>query len=153
MKQPVDHILRPRLPWRPASEGAITECGFDASKVQTIGRAEYFARVKDMGQPRAALFTCMTCGDTAKRWGTWDDDPCLAMQREIEWERGGHYWRGREDRGQLLKDELLAIDHLIEAHRAEFDAHVAGTIQRRDWVEKKAALQGRAKPQRKRGGL
>ncbi len=32
MKEPVDHILRPKLPWR-TGEGAITECGYDAAKV------------------------------------------------------------------------------------------------------------------------
>jgi hypothetical protein len=31
MKEPVDHILRPALPWR-GDEGAITECGYDANK-------------------------------------------------------------------------------------------------------------------------
>ena len=30
MKEPVDHILRPRL--RGSQGGDITECGFDASK-------------------------------------------------------------------------------------------------------------------------
>mgnify|MGYP001599520162 CR=1 FL=1 len=36
MKEPVDHVLRPRLPWRSPSDPAITECGYDASKVKTI---------------------------------------------------------------------------------------------------------------------
>ena len=139
MKEPaVDHVLRPALPWRPAS--AITECGYDASKVKTLTRTEYFQRVKDMGQQRAAMVTCMTCGQTASRWGTWDDDPRLAMQREIEWERGSAYWRGRDDRGQRLKDELVAIATLIEAHRGEFDAMLATNEQRREWLEKKAAM-------------
>jgi hypothetical protein len=58
MKEPVDHILRPQLPWR--TGGGITECGYDASKVQTLTREEYFARLKDLGQQRCAMMTCMT---------------------------------------------------------------------------------------------
>lgn len=142
MKEPVDHILRPRLPWR--SDGAITECGFDASKVKTLTRDEYAARFKELGRQRAAMLTCMTCADTAARWGTWEGDPRKAMEREIAWEGAGRY--AREDRGQRLKDELIAIAALIEAHREEFDAHIAETVGRRDWLEKKAAHEGRKPP-------
>lgn len=84
------------------------------------------------------MLTCMTCSDTASRWGTWDDDPRLALHREIEWERGGHY-RARDDRGHRLKDELVAVAALIEAHRDEFMNLIAVTGQRREWIEKKAA--------------
>lgn len=146
MKEPVDHILRPRLPWR--TDGAITECGFDASKVKTLTRPEYVARFKELGRQRCAMLTCMTCADTASRWGTWDDDPRTALEREIAWEGAGRRWH--EDRGQRLKDELLAIAALIEAHREEFDANVAETEQRRDWLQKKAAM-GRKAPEPRRG--
>ncbi len=139
MKEPVDHILRPRLPWRAPDEGAITECGFDASKVKTLTRAEFFQRQKDLGQQRTAMLTCMTCSDTARRWDTWEADPRMALQREIEWERGG-YWSRGVDRGQRLKGELLAIATLIEAHREEFDATIEASEQRREWLEKKEAL-------------
>lgn len=143
MKEPVDHIERPRLPWRNSGEGAVTECGYDATKVKTLTREEFFQREKDLGQQRCAMFTCMTCAQTAKRWGKWADDPRLAVQREIEWE--GVRW-SRENRGQRLKDELLAIAALIEAHREEFDAHVQATTQRREWLDKKAAMEKRPKP-------
>lgn len=139
MKQPVDHILRPRLPWRSADEAPITECGFDATKVTTLTREDFARRLKEMGQQRTALFTCMTCADTASRWGTWDDDPRLAMQREIEWERVG--WRRQSDkRGERLKDELTAIADLIAAHRDEFDSALSEIGQRREWNQKKAEL-------------
>jgi hypothetical protein len=138
MKEPVDHILRPRLPWR-GDEAAITECGFDASKVKTLTRGEFFARQKELGRQRTAMLTCMTCSDTAGRWGTWEDDPRRAVEREVTWEYGGGY-RAREDRGDRLKSELLAIAELIEAHRDEFDAAVSAIAQRREWLEKKAAL-------------
>jgi len=139
MKEPVDHILRPRLPWR-SDEGAITECGYDASKVKTITRADFFQRIKDMGRQRCALLTCMTCSDTAGRWGTWDDDPRKAMEREITWECG---WQRRQEGASRLRDELVAIAALIETHREEFDATIATNVQRREWLEKKAAKAAR----------
>jgi hypothetical protein len=147
MKQPVDHILRPRLPWRPADEAPITECGFDATKVGTLTRAEFFQKEKELGKQRMAMLTCMTCADTARRWGRWEDDPRLALQREIEWERGhAYYARGRDDHGCRLRDELTAINSLIEAHREEFTTLVSEIEQRRAWNEKKAAHE--KKPQR-----
>jgi hypothetical protein len=149
VKEPVDHILRPSLPWR--NDAAITECGFDASKVKTLTREEHVHRVKDLGKQRAAMMTCMTCAQTAGNYGTWEDDPRQALHREITWEHGG-YWRARTDRGERLKDELLAIAALIAAHRDEFDAHIAETAGRRDWNEKKAAM-ARPKPAPARNGL
>ena len=133
MKEPVDHILRPQLPWR--EEGSVTECGYNAAKVQALTRSEYFARVKGMGKQRAAMFTCMTCAQTAERWGTWEDDPRRALEREIQWEAG---W-SRQDRGHQLRDELIAMADLIEAHREEFDAAVQSTRQKREWIAQKDA--------------
>lgn len=143
MKEPVDHVLRPSLPWRRSV--AITECGYDASKVPTITRAEYLSRQKDLGQQRCAMVTCMTCANTVRNWSTWEEDPRKAIGREVEWEAG---WR-HANRGNRLKDELVAIAALIDAHREEFDANVSAIEQRRDWNEKKAAL-GKQKSQPKR---
>jgi hypothetical protein len=142
MKEPVDHILRPRLPWRLTDDGAITECGYDVSKVKTLTRDAFFAREKDLGAQRSAMLTCMTCSNTAKRWKTWEDDPRQALQREIEWESG----RSRETRGERLKDELLAIASLIDAHRDEFEATISEAGKRREWLEKKAAMERKPKP-------
>lgn len=133
MKEPVDHIMRPSLPWR--SDAPITECGYDSSKVKAITREEFFRRLKDYGQQRTAMLTCMTCSDTARRWGAWSDDPRKALEREINWECEYR----RTDRGERLKDDLLAVAALIEAHREEFDAAVTANSQRREWLEKKAA--------------
>jgi hypothetical protein len=139
MKQPVDHILRPSLPWREAAP--ITECGYDASKVSTLTREQFRQRKKELGAQRTAMLTCMTCSQTAGRWGTWDDDPRLALQREIEWERGGGaYYHDSTEHGQRLRDELLAVAALIEAHRQEFDEHVKGTEGRREWIARKAQM-------------
>ena len=139
IKDPVDHILRPQLPWR--TDGGITECGYNAAKVSTLTREEYFERVKSLGQRRAAMMTCMTCSDTASRWKTYD--PRQAMQRELTWEVGNGY--GRPKRGCRLRAELLAIAALIEAHRNEFESHIAETEQRREWLERKEALSKRSK--------
>jgi len=142
VKEPVDHILRPRLPWR-TDEGAITECGFDATKVKTLTRDEFFARLKDYGQQRSALLTCMTCSDTARRWPTWQDEPRLALEREIAWERP-HYMMYRETahihdkNGARLRDELLAIEALIAAHREEYLALLASIDARRQWLDRKS---------------
>ncbi len=54
MKEPVDHILRPKLPWR-LDDCALTECGYEASEVKTITREELQARWKDYGEQRTAL--------------------------------------------------------------------------------------------------
>lgn len=135
MKEPVDHILRPRLPWRSPDEPAVTECGYDASKVKTLTRPEFLQRVKDLGQQRAAMITCMTCSQTAARYPTWEEDPRRALEREIVWECGG--WRG-EKRGRRLRDELAAIAALIEMYAIDFETIKANAEQRRTWLEKKA---------------
>jgi len=141
VKEPVDHIIRPLLPWR-RSDTAITECGYNARSVQSITRDEFFRRIKDLGQQRTAMMTCMTCAETAARWGTWDDDPRRALDREIAWEYRSGY-PGRTDRGNRLKDELLAVETLIAAHREEFDSLVNAAEQRREWNERKADMSKR----------
>ena len=148
MKEPVDHILRPQLPWRNAP--AITECGYDASKVSTLSREQYFNRRQELGQQRCAMMTCMTCAQTAERHPTWDEDPRLALQREIQWEAPG--WRYNQDRnGTRLRDELFAIASIVAEHRVAFDALVAESERRREWLAKKAdraAKQARQTPSR-----
>ena len=102
-----------------------------------------------MGRQRSAMITCMTCSETVRRWATWEADPRLALGREIEWEAGSAYWRARNDRGERLKDELLSIADLIEAHRGEFDALLAERAARRDWLAKKTEMQ-KKKPDKPR---
>jgi hypothetical protein len=114
MKEPVDHIERPLLPWRELIR--LTECGYAADKVKTITRDQFMSRLLEYGQHRTAILTCMTCMETARRWGTWDQDPCQALQRELQWDL-----RHRED---LLKRELLAVAMLIRLHTEEFKALV-----------------------------
>lgn len=141
MKQPVDHVLRPQLPWRVAI--GITECGLDGSKVGVLSREQFFQRVKDMGSQRAAMVTCMTCSSTVSRYKTWEEDPRSALGREIDWEGDG---RWHKDRGTLLRDELVAIAALIAAHPEEFAATIAENAARQEWLEKKKALAKRPPP-------
>lgn len=132
MKDPVDHIVRPQLPWR-SGEAAITECGYDATKVQSVPREEHFQRLKDLGKQRTAMITCITCAQTAERWPTWGEDPRKALEREISWE---HAW-GQRDRGNRLLDELLAIAKLVETHGDEFLELIAQNERQRSWLEQK----------------
>jgi hypothetical protein len=135
VKEPVDHILRPQLPWR--DNAAITECGMDAAKAPTLTRNQYLARLKEMGQQRTAILTCMTCAQTANNWGTWEDDPRQALMREIQWENPYGYRRNNE-RGWKLHDELWAAASIIAEHRTVFDALVEERARRRDWLSQKA---------------
>jgi hypothetical protein len=135
MKEPVDHILRPKLPWR-TDDAAITECGYDASKVKTLSRDDFFSRIKNLGIQRVTMLTCMTCSSTAQRWPTWEEDPRKALEREIAWEGGS--WRF-EDRGSCLKIELLAIAALINAFPQEFADRINEIAARQEWLQKKDA--------------
>jgi hypothetical protein len=142
MKEPVDHIIRPLLPWR--SEGSMTECGLNAASVKVLSRPEYEARLKDWGIQRSAMVTCMTCAQTFERYPDWQTEPRLAIGREVEYERA-HYHRFRgqvsvrsdEKRGARLRDELFAIEALISAHPDEFAKLVAEIQARREWNAQK----------------
>lgn len=54
MKDPVDHIIRPKMPWR--NDNGITECGLNADKVSTLTRTDFFKRLKDLGQQHRVNF-------------------------------------------------------------------------------------------------
>ncbi len=126
MKEPVDHILRPKLPWR--SESSITECGYDSTKVKTLTREEFFQRLKDFGEQRTAILTCMTCVNTARRWKTWEENPMDAVSREIQWENPR-----LRNRSHKMKNDLIAIELIINAHKEEFEKY----LERQKWLERK----------------
>lgn len=141
MKEPVDHILRSLLPWRAAQ--FVTECGINAQSVKTLSRDEYSRRLKDLGQQRTALLTCMTCTNTFERYATWEVDPRLAVAREIDWE--GAQWNRFSGNvvnhhGTRLRDELLAIAELIERHKAEFAELTEAEEIRRFFAEEGAKI-------------
>jgi hypothetical protein len=139
VKESVDHILRPRLPWRARIE--ITECGLDAAEVSTLTREEFAARLKDYGKQRTAMTVCMTCMHTAQRWPTWSEDPRTALMREVVWEDAG-YWNGSarggpEPHGHQLRDDLAAIEILVATHMDEFRKLLSIIDARNEWRELK----------------
>lgn len=140
MKDPLDHILRPPLPWR--ADIKITECGHDGTIGSALTREGFFERLKDYGKARTAMTTCMTCMQTSHRWPTWAEDPRTALMREIVWEAADH-WSGigtlsHEPHGHQLKDDLLAIEILISTHYDEFRKLLRIIAARNEWRELKA---------------
>src|ERR1044071_1722492 len=116
VKQTVDHMRRPPLPWR--REQRFTECGrriTDATKI--ISRDQLAERLRDWGQQRTSLFTCMTCWQTARRWKTFAEDPMDGLRREC--------YSGADDADQF-RIEMRAVEILVEAHRDEFEDAMAG---------------------------
>jgi hypothetical protein len=156
MKEPVDHILRPRLPWR--ADQPLTECGYNANSVKTLTREQFEARLKEYGQQRAGLLTCMTCMSTAQNWPTWQEDPRLAVQREIQWEavhwnhRTKQVYQYASDRKHYLLNELLTIEALIAAHPEEFAKLLQDRIARQQWLEDKAKPRAKQSRPDKGGG-
>jgi len=82
---PVDHVARPRLPWRSAPH--LTECGKDLARfdlVRIITTNALIARIRDLGRQRAAYTTCMTCWGAARRHRSDRPDPLRVISRELE---------------------------------------------------------------------
>lgn len=139
MKLAIVHVVRPLPPWR-NSEHELTECGLSAHEHESITRAEFMKRYREIGRERSAMLTCVTCMQTFERYGghrevaaTWEDDPVAALAREAEKVR----WRRRgSEKRERLEIELRALIQLVEQHREEFDTIVA----RLDWSRDHAKL-------------
>jgi hypothetical protein len=115
---PLDHVLRPQLPWRP--DARVTECGLDADAYPTITRDALIRRAREMGQQRTTVLTCVTCLQTAQNWPTWEQDPVRSLGRETK-----NHWRSSTG-PDPFRDELLAIAALIARHPDEFADLLAG---------------------------
>lgn len=147
--EPVSHIARPSVPWRP--DGERTECGKPSSEFASVVSAqEAEALVRKHGKTRAMFLLCVTCVQTASRhaaWGprsiegySWDSDPIEVLARYIE--------RARyRDDGDQVRVELRAVGMLVEAHIGEFDGLVAGLVDAPDLARARA----RRAAQRNRG--
>jgi hypothetical protein len=132
--KPLDHVRRPDLPWRTST---TTECGRPVKDVAgCIERDDLLARLKTHGKQRTGMLTCMTCWQTAARWGTFDADPVQAIYREVY----GASSRGNE----AFAGELRALAALAEKYRDEFDGYVAG-------LEETVSLDARRRAVRRRG--
>jgi hypothetical protein len=118
MTEPVDHVIRPPLPWRGDS---LTECGKPVDGNRCITIEELTARLASLGHVRTVFTCCVTCCKTIDRTRIhrWEDNPVGVMRRELE--RVGH-----GPRGDILRQELLAIAMLVDAHRDEFTELMAG---------------------------
>lgn len=122
------HILRLQVPWRRGT--VLTECGMEDDRALTA--EEVFAKTNELGKQRMAMLTCMTCWSAAEmhrhwdsnrsRLNSWDDDPIGVVEREVNRSR----WGGPRRAPSPLKDELLAIALLIDAHRDDFDELLGG---------------------------
>lgn len=141
MKLELDHVLRVRPPWR---TGRLTECGLavaEADGVQgvrnVVGRDVWVDRAKELGQQRMAMTVCMTCfGKFKDNWQeTFATHPGEVVRRDAS-----RFRFHESDRTELA--EWAAIATLIETHRDEFDALIAGqldTVSLADLRTKKAA--------------
>lgn len=143
----VDHIERPNPPWRTER---TTECGLDDTH-KMVSRAEFYERVKDQGQQRAAMSVCMTCWHTAIRYGGWGRDHASTKAQFLNlWGHDPADVIGRDLHGKrrdLLNRELHVVGLLIEAHRDEFDQAMAGAADaltldelraKRSWAQAQA---------------
>jgi hypothetical protein len=124
MKNPVDHVARPSLPWRPVSP--VTECGRPVNDVaQVISRDDLAAKLREQGKQRAAMSTCMTCMGNSEEWATWNQDPVQAVTRETY----GTRMRPTSGPDDLFRRELLALGELVSRHRTEFEVILEGLGQ------------------------
>jgi hypothetical protein len=114
--EPLDHVLRPQLPWR---DDLTTECGLSGDgDRRVITRAAFLRRLKDQGKQRSAMTTCMTCWQTAGRYKDWATSPSDVMARNVNgWD---------ETKKVRINSELRAIVALIEAHPEEFYGYLDG---------------------------
>jgi hypothetical protein len=135
---PVDHITRAVLPWRTSAD--LTECGKPVAELagRLVTRDEAAARIKRIGQQRAAFSLCMTCASTSDRHRNrhgHTEDAVAAVARAT-----GSVWAAypppldREETPQWrernrLSAEFEALAALVAAHREEFDGYLSGREQ------------------------
>lgn len=135
---PVDHITRNILPWRTSAD--LTECGKPVADLagRLVTREEATARIKRIGQKRAAFSLCMTCASTSDRHRNLRDHTVDLVEAVARATGGLRYaqppyvneapsanWLER----QRLSAELEAITALVAAHREEFDGYLSGREQ------------------------
>lgn len=134
--QPLKHLTRPKPPW---AELELTICGRPASDVAALTTPdEVRALVSKHGKQRAAFLVCMTCANRWRSSSEWRTDPAAITAYWLErmtlsyviglnhsqWDHHTPTITAEQDQ---VRRELHALANLVEAHRAEFDALVAGT--------------------------
>jgi hypothetical protein len=133
---PVDHITRGVLPWRTGADQ--TQCGKPVTSLvgRLVTREEAMARIKRIGQQRAAFTLCMTCASTSDRHSRYleMDDAVAAVARHVSaasraWPPDGRRSTAEWEERQRLNVEFEAISALISAHRDEFAEYLFGREQ------------------------
>lgn len=122
--EPLHHIQRPTLPWRP--DRHRTMCGRDATDLPTWSRDEAMANARRLGRQRFSLFVCMTCSSVFELHVPWDESPAECVRGYLD---RVSRWRSTDaDELDRLNAEFRAIAVLIDAHRDEFDDTVRGLL-------------------------
>lgn len=135
---PVQHVLRAAPPWR--RHPVLTECGNKIREPERlITREQLAARVRKLGQKRAAYSTCITCWEAAKDHRGWDVDPASVIARDVRYR---NRW-GYEDDDPMNR-EFRALAALVEAHLEEWDELVTG-------LDQTVSLDARRREARRRG--
>lgn len=123
--QPLRHLRRVAPPW--AAED-MTICGRPLSDVASwVQWEEAKALFNKHGRARAMFLFCATCVD---RHGYKGDSPGrfdrVPAKVTADWaERAA--WRD-SPQAERIRAELLGLAALVEAHRDEYDAHVAAQL-------------------------
>lgn len=119
MREQLEHILRPPIPWRDGTPK--TECGLKGDSKSSITFADFRAKFAREGQQRSALTTCMTCWYRAvngsKLNEDWDHRPGAVVAREIGYDHSGT---------DLIDQELRALAILAAEHKEEFRQILTG---------------------------
>jgi len=127
--EPIAHIARSPLPWRDPADND-TECGKPVSgfaKVIPWGEAVWL--VKKHGMQRAAFLLCMTCCETANRYG-WRIRARTRENEQLTFAESPTERIGREfgKRREQMDAELRAMGELVARHREEFDDLISGAV-------------------------
>lgn len=148
------HIRRVQLPWR--DDPGLTECGLDAAKFETVNYDDFADKLKEQGQARASLSTCMTCWQTMDRYrGYWSAGkrdfrtPSLIQVLDRELSRHVSHWSHREESaGRRLRHELEAMVQMVAMDRLTFEGIIAeleATVEIKDIVRKPKTATKRAR--------
>lgn len=125
MDEPLHHIERPGLPWRP--DHRRTLCGRDVDGLPVWSRDEAMAEARKLGRQRFALFACMTCAGVFSINIPWEESPAECLRGYLA--RFGAWRSTNEADVARFEAELRAIAMLIEAHRGEFDDTVEALLE------------------------
>lgn len=134
----LDHVLRPKLPWRRRD---LTECGLDPNRCVTITADELLAKIRKIGQQRAAFSTCMTCMNKVSfdlRTGAVATPKLVdIVRREVR-----NYNTSNDE---VFEIELRVLAALADRHQDEFNALVDALADTADLADHRNRFRGRTR--------